>query len=160
MALPPPVPDLTGLLPRDVRSSSCPPRLLLINPHRIGKLVIINAPSSSSAFWATLKSWLTPEIAERFVVLGADYANALLDLVDAENLPASLGGTCTCDTDGGCEALAAAGPWMDGRAERRAQWLAGERPKPGVCRSPGKAKESCGSYTMLSENLAGKGQRR
>jgi hypothetical protein len=32
---------------------------------------------------------------------------------------------------GGC-ALSNAGPWMDGRAERRARWLCGEIPKPGV----------------------------
>lgn len=32
---------------------------------------------------------------------------------------------------GGCT-LSNAGPWMDGRAERRARWLRGEIPKPGV----------------------------
>lgn len=48
----------------------------------------------------------------------------------------------SCDSDscsgssndgggGGCT-LSNAGPWMDGRAERRARWLRGEIPKPGV----------------------------
>jgi phosphatidylinositol/phosphatidylcholine transfer protein len=38
----------------------------------------------------------------------------LLEYIDAENLPTSLGGTCTCDTMGGCS-LSSAGPWLDNR---------------------------------------------
>jgi hypothetical protein len=90
-----------------------------------------------------------------------DQYATLLDLVAPENLPVALGGTCTCtctdatttadsksdsgddsDSDscssggsggagGGCT-LSNAGPWMDGRAERRARWLRGEIPAPGV----------------------------
>ncbi|KAI9509811.1 CRAL-TRIO domain-containing protein, partial [Russula earlei] len=80
----------------------------------------------------------------------------LLDLVSPENLPVALGGTCTCTCtctwaagaaattcegdhgsddgdsvvgngdDRGCCALSNAGPWLEGRAERRARWLRGE----------------------------------
>lgn len=89
-----------------------------------------------------------------------DQYATLLDLVAPENLPVALGGTCTCtctdattadsksdsgddsDSDscssggsggagGGCT-LSNAGPWMDGRAERRARWLRGEISAPGV----------------------------
>lgn len=91
-----------------------------------------------------------------------DQHTTLLDLIPPENLPVAFGGTCTCtdatdataasckgdsddDTDsdscssggigggggGGCT-LSNAGPWMDGRAERRARWLRGEIPEPGV----------------------------
>jgi len=41
---------------------------------------------------------------------------------------------------GGC-ALSNAGPWMDGRAERRARWLRGEIPNPGVPWPPLQKKE-------------------
>jgi hypothetical protein len=93
-----------------------------------------------------------------------DQQTTLLDLIPPENLPVALGGTCTCtdatdatsagcrgdsdddsDSDscssgssgsgGGCT-LSNAGPWMDGRAERRARWLRGEIPEPGVLWPP------------------------
>jgi len=47
-------------------------------------------------------------------ILGSDYKDVLLDLVDPENLPSSLGGTCICSEAGGCQ-LGGAGPWQEGR---------------------------------------------
>ncbi|GJE97186.1 Sec14-like phosphatidylinositol transfer family protein [Phanerochaete sordida] len=110
-------------------------------PETMAQLAIVNAPSSFTAIWSVMRPWLAKETAAKVSVLGANYQKALLELVDAENLPETLGGTCTCaectniTPDGGeggvaemgrC-AFSSAGPWMVGRAERRAAWLAGER---------------------------------
>ena len=135
----------------------------------MGQLIIINAPTSFTAIWSMIKPWLAPRTLDKITILGTNvpdqHTALLLDLVSPENLPASLGGTCTCtctcasttssstrgddrdsessssdsgesdtsgvDGGGGC-ALSNAGPWMDGRAERRGRWLRGEIPAPGV----------------------------
>jgi len=62
-----------------------------------------------------VKPWLSKETAEKVDILGSDYKDVLLDLVDPENLPSSLGGTCICAEAGGCQ-LSGAGPWQEGRA--------------------------------------------
>ncbi|KAF7797467.1 hypothetical protein EIP86_008664 [Pleurotus ostreatoroseus] len=114
-------------------------------------LAIVNAPASFTAIWAVMRPWLAKETVAKVSVLGADYRAALLGLVDAENLPTSLGGTCTCEDCGpdaqsagsddkgkggvdemGRCAYSSAGPWMVGRAERRAAWLRGERKTIGL----------------------------
>ena len=61
-----------------------------------------------------VKPWLSKETAGKVDILGSDYKDVLLDLVDPENLPSSLGGTCICVEAGGCQ-LSGAGPWQEGR---------------------------------------------
>lgn len=110
-------------------------------------LAIVNAPSSFTLIWAAIKPWLARETVAKVSVLGVNYRSALLELIDAENLPTSLGGTCTCEDCGsdsdGCDhddkageggvdemgrcAFSSAGPWMVGRQQRREAWLRGER---------------------------------
>ena len=103
--------------------------------HSMGQMLVINAPVSFTAIWTIVKPWLSPRTLEKISVLGTDQHQTILqDLISPENLPVALGGTCTCDgarSSGGC-ALSNAGPWMDGRAERRARWLRGEIAGPGV----------------------------
>ena len=101
--------------------------------YSMGQMLVINAPTSFTAIWTIVKPWLSPRTLEKISVLGTDQHHAVLqDLVPPENLPTFLGGTCTCDAArGGCT-LSNAGPWMDGRAERRASWLRGEIAAPGV----------------------------
>jgi len=103
-------------------------------PETMGQMLVINAPASFTAIWTIVKPWLSPRTLDKISVLGTDQHHAALrDLIDPENLPAALGGTCTCDAArGGC-VLSNAGPWMDdGRAARRARWLRGEIAAPGV----------------------------
>lgn len=111
-------------------------------PETMAQLAIVNAPSSFTAIWSVMRPWLAKETVAKVSVLGSNYQKALLELVDAENLPETLGGTCTCedcteialdDGKGGVAemgrcAFSSAGPWMIGRKERREAWLKGERP--------------------------------
>ncbi|KAF9533106.1 CRAL/TRIO domain-containing protein [Crepidotus variabilis] len=83
-------------------------------PETMGQLAIINAPSTFTTIWAVIKQWLAKETTEKVDILGSDYKDVLLSLIDAENLPTSLGGNCSCAEDGGCH-LSGAGPWRDGR---------------------------------------------
>ena len=97
----------------------------------MGHLAVINAPYSFAAIWSAVRPWLAKETADKVHILSSDYQSALLELVDEENLPASLGGKCTCDDKGGC-LVSNWGPWMEGRAERRVRWLKGERDSPAL----------------------------
>ena len=80
----------------------------------MGQLAIINAPGTFTMIWNAVKPWLSKETAAKVDILGVNYQDVLLDLVDAENLPTSLGGNCTCNDLGGCH-LSGAGPWQEGR---------------------------------------------
>jgi len=84
----------------------------------LAKLAIINAPSSFAFIWSFIKPWLAKETADKVDILGSDYHKVLLELIDAENLPTTLGGKCTCEHAGGCD-LSGAGPWMDERLARQ-----------------------------------------
>jgi hypothetical protein len=80
----------------------------------MGQLVIVNAPSSFALIWSMIKPWLSKETVEKVEILGNDYKEHLLKLVDDDCLPSTLGGTCECKEQGGCH-LSGAGPWLDGR---------------------------------------------
>jgi hypothetical protein len=84
----------------------------------MGQLLIINAPSSFAFIWGMIKPWLAKETVEKVDILSSNYREVLLGVVDAENLPVTLGGKCTCEGEGGCD-ISGAGPWMDERKERK-----------------------------------------
>ncbi|KAJ6512258.1 CRAL TRIO domain-containing protein [Mycena vitilis] len=81
-------------------------------PETMGQLAIVNAPSSFAFIWSMIKPWLAKETADKCDILGHDYKKVLLDMVDAESLPSTLGGSCKCEE--GCH-LSSVGPWLDGR---------------------------------------------
>ncbi|KIJ17681.1 hypothetical protein PAXINDRAFT_167671 [Paxillus involutus ATCC 200175] len=95
-------------------------------PETMGQLAIVNAPSSFTFIWSIIKPWLAKETVEKVDILGTNYRDILLRLIDAENLPSVLGGNCTCSHAGGCD-LSGAGPWMDERLARRASAKEGEK---------------------------------
>jgi len=107
------LPDISRLLSRDV-SSLCSPNCPSYLRHSMGQLVIINAPSSFTVIWNVIKPWLSKETIEKVSILGNDYQPVLLDLIDPDSLPESLGGMCTCEGLGGCD-MSSAGPWLLGR---------------------------------------------
>ena len=80
----------------------------------MGQLAIVNAPSIFPAIWGMMKPWLSKETADKVDILGSNYKDVLLNLIEADCLPSSLGGTCECPEYGGCH-KGCSGPWMDGR---------------------------------------------
>ncbi|KAF7346310.1 CRAL-TRIO domain-containing protein [Mycena sanguinolenta] len=81
-------------------------------PETMGQLAIVNAPSSFAFIWSVLRPWMAKETAEKVDILGHDYKERLLEMIDADSLPSTLGGNCKCE--GGCH-LSSVGPWLDGR---------------------------------------------
>ncbi|KXS19269.1 hypothetical protein M427DRAFT_95357 [Gonapodya prolifera JEL478] len=79
-------------------------------PETLGKMYIINAPTLFSGAWNVIKHFLDENTVAKIHIFSSNYKDALLNQVPAENLPAELGGTCTCPE--GCQ-HSDAGPWKD-----------------------------------------------
>ncbi|KAI8994113.1 CRAL/TRIO domain-containing protein [Trametes punicea] len=94
---------------------------------RMAHLAIVNAPMGFSTIWNAIKPWLAKETVAKVSIHGSDFRQSLLELIDEDALPASLGGKCTCEGLGGCM-KSNAGPWMHEHKLRREAWLRGERP--------------------------------
>jgi hypothetical protein len=111
-------PDFSGLLPRNVSNPLFAYLYQFITVFSMGQLAIINAPSSFTFIWSIIKPWLAKETADKVDILGSNYREVLLELVDEDALPSVIGGGCHCGGEGddgrGC-ALSGAGPWLEGR---------------------------------------------
>ncbi|KAM7250991.1 hypothetical protein ACFE04_022874 [Oxalis oulophora] len=81
-------------------------------PETLNRMFIINAGSGFRLLWNTVKSFLDPKTAAKIHVLGNKYQSKLLEIIDANELPEFLGGTCTCADKGGCM-RSDKGPWND-----------------------------------------------
>ncbi|KAI8621909.1 CRAL-TRIO domain-containing protein [Chytriomyces sp. MP71] len=81
------------------------------HPETLGLVLIINAPYTFSLLWNLIVAIVPAEVAAKCKILGTDYQQTLLDLMDADQMPAVYGGSCACS--GGCE-NADKGPWNDG----------------------------------------------
>lgn len=79
-------------------------------PEYLGRMLIVNAPTSFKAMWQLVKPWLDKQTQKKIEVHGSNFTGKLLELVDTENLPEFLGGSCRCP--GGCE-NSDAGPWNE-----------------------------------------------
>lgn len=121
----------------------------------MGQLAIINAPSSFTFIWSIVKPWLSKETVEKVDILGKDYKEVLLQIVDADNLPAILGGNCTCSGAGGCE-LSSAGPWMEERLAKKTTAEVGALSAgPSECSTPTKtpSERTSSSSTHVEGNV-------
>ena len=76
----------------------------------MGKFYIINAPWTFSAVWAIVRPWLDEVTVAKIEILGSGYQDALMKQIPKENLPREFGGTCECQSKGGCS-MSDAGPW-------------------------------------------------
>ncbi|XP_057966200.1 phosphatidylinositol/phosphatidylcholine transfer protein SFH3-like [Malania oleifera] len=81
-------------------------------PETLCRMYIINAGSGFRLLWNTVKSFLDPKTTSKIHVLGTKFQSQLLEIIDANELPEFLGGTCTCADKGGCM-NSDKGPWND-----------------------------------------------
>lgn len=81
-------------------------------PETLHRMYIINAGGGFKLLWNTIKSFLDPQTTAKIHVLGHKYQSKLLEIIDKSQLPEFLGGTCTCEDQGGCM-RSDKGPWND-----------------------------------------------
>ncbi|XP_050366521.1 phosphatidylinositol/phosphatidylcholine transfer protein SFH8-like [Argentina anserina] len=81
-------------------------------PETLCRMFIINAGPGFRLLWNTVKTFLDPRTTTKIHVLGNKYQSRLLEVIDASELPESLGGKCTCSDAGGCM-RSDKGPWKD-----------------------------------------------
>ncbi|XP_039040814.1 phosphatidylinositol/phosphatidylcholine transfer protein SFH3-like [Hibiscus syriacus] len=89
-------------------------------PETLNRMFIINAGSGFRLLWSTVKSFLDPKTTSKIHVLGNKYQSKLLEVIDANELPEFLGGSCTCADKGGCM-VSDKGPWNDPEILKRVQ---------------------------------------
>ncbi len=80
-------------------------------PENMGVMFLINTSGFFTFLWAIVKKFLDPKTVSKIKIEGKNYKDKLLELVDEENLPTIVGGSCTCShIDGGC-LFSDIGPW-------------------------------------------------
>ena len=81
-------------------------------PEIMGQCLIVNAPMLFTGVWSIVKSFLDEKTRKKITIKGGSFHKDLLELVESENLPDFLGGTCKCEAYGGCM-KSGVGPWND-----------------------------------------------
>jgi len=80
-------------------------------PEMLARMFIVNTPFTFKALWSIVKAFLDEKTTRKISLEGSNYQAKLLELIDAENLPKILGGSCTCSfAEGGC-LYTDIGPW-------------------------------------------------
>ncbi|XP_057964857.1 phosphatidylinositol/phosphatidylcholine transfer protein SFH9 isoform X2 [Malania oleifera] len=81
-------------------------------PETLHQMFIVNAGHGFKLLWNTAKGFLDPKTTAKIHVLGNKFRNKLLEVIDSNQLPDFLGGTCSCPVEGGC-LRSDKGPWND-----------------------------------------------
>ncbi|XP_051139969.1 phosphatidylinositol/phosphatidylcholine transfer protein SFH8-like [Andrographis paniculata] len=81
-------------------------------PETLYRMFIINAGPGFRLIWNAVKPLLDPDTTSKIEVLGNKYQDKLLEAIDHSELPEFLGGSCTCENEGGC-LRSDKGPWKD-----------------------------------------------
>ncbi|MBA0700495.1 hypothetical protein Goari_000097, partial [Gossypium aridum] len=81
-------------------------------PETLYRMFIINAGPGFKMSLKAVKSFLDSKTASKINVLGSNYQNKLLEIIEASELPQFLGGSCICSDQGGCM-RSDKGPWKD-----------------------------------------------
>lgn len=80
-------------------------------PEGLGAMMLLNTGFFFNAVWAIVKNFIDEKTAKKVNMLGTSYKKKLLELIDEENLPTTIGGKCTCpQIENGCM-YADIGPW-------------------------------------------------
>mmetsp|Transcript_137498 Transcript_137498/g.293871 ORF Transcript_137498/g.293871 Transcript_137498/m.293871 type:complete len:486 (+) Transcript_137498:39-1496(+) len=62
-------------------------------PETLAIQFFVNVPSFFMAIWRIIHNWLDPATAQKMVLLGTNFQGALLEHIDADQLPREYGGT-------------------------------------------------------------------
>ncbi|CAI2374129.1 unnamed protein product [Moneuplotes crassus] len=87
-------------------------------PEIMHELLIINAPVVFKAIWAILKTFLAKDTVSKIKTFGKKYQEKLFERVDPDNIPAIIGGSCTCEERGGDCFRSDFGPWEVFKGDR------------------------------------------
>ena len=79
-------------------------------PENMAQLLVVNAPFLFAGVWAVVKTFLDERTTKKIKIIGGSFQKSLLEVIDADQLPDFLGGTCKCA--GGC-LKSNRGPWND-----------------------------------------------
>ena len=65
-------------------------------PERLDKILIVNVPAAFGMIWNIVAPMLDRNVRERISIFRGDYYDALVELIEPENIPAAYGGKCQC----------------------------------------------------------------
>ncbi|ORX44227.1 CRAL/TRIO domain-containing protein [Piromyces finnis] len=91
-------------------------------PEMLGQMFIINAPMLFTSTWKLITPLLDPVTVKKIKILGGKYESEIFKVIDKENFPKFLGGTCECpECTGGCSRTDP-GPWKEEQYTKDVSW--------------------------------------
>lgn len=91
-------------------------------PEMLGQMFIINAPMLFTSTWKLITPLLDPVTVKKIKILGSKYESEIFKVIDKENFPKFLGGSCECpECTGGCSRTDP-GPWKEEQYTKDVVW--------------------------------------